>query len=136
MGSVNDLYDVYKRFCQGHMLQYIHLGNGRIGIYILTLGQKGHKSYQRMCTERITTSFDVKVFSLLYILLHRHQILWSGCKEGENYVLRHKKKKKGKRKHFIWKLIDSHDENFLNTPTSLLTSYVSLIILKLDVTVL
>ena len=62
VGSVNDLYDVYKRFCQGHMLQYIHLGNGRIGIYILTLGQKGHKSYQRMCTERITTSFDVKVF--------------------------------------------------------------------------
>ena len=29
-------------------------------------GQKGHKSYQRMCTERITTLFDVKVFHSIH----------------------------------------------------------------------
>ena len=35
-------------------------------MYIPTFGQKGHKSYQRMCTERITTLFDVKVFFTVY----------------------------------------------------------------------
>ena len=54
-------------------------------------------------------------FSILYTLLHRHQIRYSkGSKGGENYALLRLKKKESKDKVFFTpKLIDSPDKYFL-----------------------